>query len=275
MRGKTIVSVTSTAKRLPMLYFTLKSLERQSVKADEIRVNLSREPYLQDEGISGDVYWLEEMANVCFVENSGPYRKLLPTLAEAATGDRIITIDDDVLYGANWLELLLKTSDEFPDSIVAGTTRAFSKNRKGNYANYHRWSYCYSEACSIDLVPIGVGGVVYRKELMDTEFLFDENYRVFAPKTDDLWFKACTMKKGIPVASSPRANSESFKVQHDFGLREANLPRQNMGGFKSILVNKLRRSLYDLLCIPMSENDRAWRRICNYAGLSPNSLEKI
>ena len=268
MKGKVILSVTSTAKRLPMLYFTLKSLERQSVRADEIRINISREPYLQDEGVKGDVSWLGDGCRVSFVENIGPYRKLLPVIAEADASDRIVTIDDDVLYGPEWLESLLKTSDAFPKAIVAGTTRTFSKNRKGGFGNYHRWNHCYSEACSINLVPIGVGGVIYRKELMDTDFLFDQSFKQLAPKTDDLWFKACAMRAGTEVVSSPYANSRSFKIQHEFGLREGNVPRQNTGTVKTVLVNKFKRSVHDFLCIPLSENDRAWKRICDYAGIS-------
>lgn len=175
MTGKVIVSVTSTAKRLPMLYFTLRSLERQSFRADEIRVNLSKEPYLQDQGVRGDISWLGDRYKISFVENTGPYRKLLPSISDAASDDRIVTIDDDVLYGPGWLESLLQTSGEFPEAIVAGTARTFSKNWKGCYANYHRWRQCHSKNCSLELIPIGVGGVIYRKELLDLEFLFDEN----------------------------------------------------------------------------------------------------
>ena len=267
MKGKIILSVTSTAKRLPMLYFTLKSLERQSVRADEIRVNISRERYLQDEGVEGDVSWLGDSCTVSFVENTGPYRKLLPVISDAMEVDRIVTIDDDVLYGPEWLEALLKTSDAFPKAIVAGTTRTFSENRKGDFANYHRWKQCYSEVPSIHLVPIGVGGVIYRKELMDTDFLFDESFKQLAPKTDDLWFKACTMRAGTEVVSSPYANCNSLKIQHDFGLREGNVPRQNTGTIRAVLTKKIKRSLHDWLCIPLSENDKAWKRICDYAGI--------
>jgi hypothetical protein len=251
-----------------MLYYTLQSLARQSVKADEIRVNISREPYLQDEGVLGDVSWLGTDCTVSFVDNTGPYRKLLPVIADAADDDRIVTIDDDVLYGVGWLESLLKTSDAYPEAIVAGSTRIFSKDWRGNCANYHRWRPCYVEACSLEHVPIGVGGVVYRKKLMDSELLFDEHYLQIAPKTDDLWFKACSMRAGTPVASSPKTNSDSFTIQHNFGLREGNLPRQNTGGVKSILVNKATRTLHDWFGVPMSENDRAWKRICEYAGIS-------
>lgn len=68
------------------------------------------------------------------------------------------------------------------------------------------------------------------------------------------------------MALSPKANSDSLKIEHNFGLRESNVPRQNTGTFKNVIVNKLKRDLHDLLCIPLTDNDRAWKRICGYSG---------
>ena len=54
----------------------------------------------------------KELINVKWVPNTGPYRKLIPMLRESRPTDIIITADDDIFYGENWLPGLLKAYEQ-------------------------------------------------------------------------------------------------------------------------------------------------------------------
>jgi len=41
-------------------------------------------------------------------DNTGPYRKLIPALREAEPDDLIVTADDDIFSGRDWLQGLIK-----------------------------------------------------------------------------------------------------------------------------------------------------------------------
>lgn len=136
-----IISLTTTSVRLSVLRYTLTSLLNQSCKADQIIVNLSKDKYLIDEGVQRLPDWLKQLQEVkaikiSWVENTGSYRKLLPVYESSNDDDVIITCDDDVIYGPEWLASLLCTAEEFPDYIVCGRARVPQKTFGNRYQSY-------------------------------------------------------------------------------------------------------------------------------------------
>ena len=104
---KVIVSLTSTFERSHLLFYTIQSILKQAVKPDVTLVNLSENSYLSDSGFKTIPDWLNNpYIKINLVENTGSYRKLLPVLDFARDNDAIITADDDILYGVNWLKNL-------------------------------------------------------------------------------------------------------------------------------------------------------------------------
>jgi hypothetical protein len=68
------VSVTTTQKRLGIFYYSLFSLKRQDFNDFQIVVNISREPYLFDDGIENIPDWMVgDNIEVNFVDNIGSY----------------------------------------------------------------------------------------------------------------------------------------------------------------------------------------------------------
>jgi cellulose synthase/poly-beta-1,6-N-acetylglucosamine synthase-like glycosyltransferase len=141
MNSKIIVSITTTFSRLDMLYYSIHSLHRQTVLPNVIFVNISHDAYLMDDGIVNVPDWmrLSSLVIVNYVKNIGSYRKLLPALDFATNDDLIVTADDDVIYGKDWLKSMVAEHVNNPDKIICGSAREIKINILGRFQNYANW----------------------------------------------------------------------------------------------------------------------------------------
>jgi hypothetical protein len=108
---KIIVSFTSWVKRIHLCANVFKMMLNQTLVPDKIVLNLSIEEFPNKENdlptdlneiVSGnkdkcEIYWVEK--------NTKPYKKLIPSLLRFPD-DVIITIDDDIPYPNNFVELM-------------------------------------------------------------------------------------------------------------------------------------------------------------------------
>jgi glycosyltransferase involved in cell wall biosynthesis len=264
---KVFVSVTTTNKRLDLFFYGLQSLVRQDYEDFEIVVNLSKEAYLFDDGIESIPDWMTgENVQVNFVENTGSYRKLLPLIDNVEEDDLIITADDDVLYSENWLPQLVNEAIEHPDSIVCGGARRISRNIFGRLQNYSNWPRCATPETAMDLVPIGVFGVAYRKRLVDLDFITDVAYKEHAPTADDLWFRIASIRKNTLVHVAPEVAQCNKEMKHKKGLEQTNMfQKKEPRGFFSRAGTQLRLEFCNYLGLSPSKNDLAWNAASEYS----------
>lgn len=268
MESKVIVSCTTTLDRLKYLYHMLKTLEEQTVQPDEVVIHISSAPYLSDKGISDAPEWMTRgNFRVQETANTGPYRKLIPLLPEIGEEDLLVTADDDILFDRSWLETLLSHARERPDQLIATRARYIRRNKNGHFMNYHNWNRVYSQHSGMNILPLCGAGVVFRKSQLDLELSADTSFLSIAPTTDDLWYRALSLKKGVSVFVDPNIDASSIYLKHDEGLQELNLFKGNSGGVKNILLNKFKRSWFDLIGKPLTANDKAWRAIYHHARL--------
>ena len=241
-----IVSVTSISSRLPVLRHTLISLLDQHCKPDRIVLLLSKEPYLMDDGVSDLPHWLDAMVarrdiELQWVENTGPYRKLMPLYRTATDDDVIVTCDDDVIYGPEWLSSLMQTAKAHPNAIVCGRARRPAKNPLGRRKSYLIWQVVPLGSSGPDLLPIGIAGVVYRKPLLDPGIMLSDDYKTLAPKQDDLWFDLARRMIGATVVVSTKAEKSVHPIKAPSSLSVTNVMHR-MSQWDNIVV-----ALYDRL----------------------------
>lgn len=173
---------------------------------------LSEEPFMLDQGVRQDMLsmGLRQLAadgclDIVFVENTGPYRKLLPALRCHAGEERlIVTVDDDMIYPPHWLAGLVETYRR-RRCVVAYRCRAMAI-AAGSFLPYSKWRLLPSEPDAFGEAPpehhalftlaTGVRGILYDARFLADLDLLDE-LRALAPGQDDLAFKAATMCAGI------------------------------------------------------------------------------
>lgn len=228
-----IVSLTTTSKRLHFCRTTLISLTTQSILPKRIIINVSKEPYLRDEGIkdnsvlsiltSGIPKDLKEIIELRWVKNTGPYRKLIPTLQQADNNDIIITADDDIFYDHDWLKLLVDGFEPDNKIIHAGRVRRKRKNSFGQYTGYVYWPIIKNkEILKDDWIITYGGGAVLCRDWFSNELIGDSSYLDIAPTADDLWYSKLCQHSGLKVKVIPEVLTQLNFIQHNDGLTNHN-----------------------------------------------------
>lgn len=267
------VNLTTTFDRLDLCRAALTSLLLQSRLPDQINLWVSDGPYLRDKGIRDK----NEIASVFdyvprndlnlikvnWVENTGPYRKLIPALRAAAPEDTIVTADDDIFYGKNWLERLLDAQLEYGNAVIAARVRKKKVNFIGKETSYIFWDIVKEkQIVEEDYVVTFGGGAVLNKSMFREADIFDDAYMSVAPTADDLWYSKLLQLNGCKVIVIPELLKDLNFILHDDGLTNHNWPKA------SRFMQKLKYNLYDRTLgfwgIPVCGNDYAYRNINKY-----------
>ena len=266
---KTIISLTTISSRIDSLRFVLYALTNQSLMPDVIYVNISSESYMSDDGIKKIPEWAEEFTKKAvvfnFVENIGPYRKLNPILEIIGEDDLLIVCDDDVIYGHQWLESLVGSAKANPNSIVCARARMITKGIFGRTKSYIFWNHAVENNSQEELLPVGAGGVVYRKRLIDFEFIKNKVFKRIAPLQDDLWYRHASLITGVPVYVCTNAWNNVYPLLLPEGLYLSNTTTfsANDSVLSRFLKTKM-RYVMGYLGFSVTKNDFVWKDICKY-----------
>lgn len=197
MPGELIVSLTSYPPRFATLAYTLKSLLHQTTRPDRIVLWIA----------SSDVASLPKAVKklvgadleIRSVPDVGSYKKLVYALQEFPSAF-IATCDDDVFYGPDWLAELVAAQAGNHELITCHRAHRVRRLADGSFGPYRDWEWDVQDAKanqpSIDLVPTGVGGVLYPPGCFASDVTESERFLTLAPNADDLWFYWCARRKG-------------------------------------------------------------------------------
>ena len=232
MTQKVYVSLTTISERVRSVHETITSILSQDYPVDKVTLYISKEPFIIDKGIQDVPVELliltdaDSRFTIEYVENIGPYRKLIPCLKDHWLEDcLIITVDDDKIYDhdmiSNMVAQFKKTGEKY---IVAN--RAFVKINRllrqmceevcgvphavcqlisdeiSNKGNAQTLSYLLSN--QYDFIRIitffeGNDGVLYHPKFF-TPIVYDWELILKLAKThDDFWFKMCALINGYGV----------------------------------------------------------------------------
>ena len=112
-----VISLTTVPERIKLLKPVIKSLLDQSVKVDQIVLNIPKMCKEKPYDVPDD---LNNMCNVFTCgRDYGPGTKFFPTiLREQETNTIIIMLDDDYIYGYDFIETLLNEYEKEPESAI-------------------------------------------------------------------------------------------------------------------------------------------------------------
>jgi hypothetical protein len=193
------ISLTSIFQKQHTLTYTLLSLVSQTRLPKKIFLFLSEEPYLIDSGFRDKkithpplikVLNDNPIIEVRFVENTGPYRKLLPILQEKwdEEGAIFITVDDDCIYNNTLCETLVNSYSEH--KVCVGPRGFTPKMESFDSFDYNtRMSVC-TDISTYNFLT-GLGGILYARHMFEgvEHILFNKDiYTTYCPTADDVWF---------------------------------------------------------------------------------------
>jgi hypothetical protein len=166
-----VVSLTTIPSRIGGLEPTIKSLLAQSRKPDEIALNLPRKCLKEKCGYNIPSWLWENVSVHQCNRDYGPATKLLPTVErEKDSETRIITVDDDVIYSENTVELLTKDASKSDNRAVGIMGVIWKKEGKHDVLFIH--SEKIPNECVVDTLG-GYRGVCYKRGLIEDNIFSD------------------------------------------------------------------------------------------------------
>ncbi len=261
---KIIVSLTTISRRVNTLEYVLKSLLSQSLLPNNIYVNISKEPYLLDEGFQVVPSWLKELeiggvVVVNVVDNIGSYRKLIPLISYFEPQDYVVICDDDVIYSKNWLKDLYYEAELNPNTVVCYHAKEIKRIYNLNwFQSYIYWPFFYGKSSHNRILPIGVGGVLYKIDFFDLSRLLNYKFIDIAPSADDLWFWSSCKPDLFVLAIKPNIGNAFHTISSSVNLFEINYSQNKHNSFP--IVKKI-RSLMGWFGFQVNQNDVAFGKI--------------
>ncbi|GGB51886.1 hypothetical protein GCM10011502_26300 [Oceanisphaera marina] len=210
-----IISFTTISSRVDIVDNVVFNILNQSIEEFELRLYISKEPWLLDKGITSIPHRLEKLKKdsrfkVIYTKNTGPYRKLIPALTEFwGTKKPIITIDDDVAYPNNFLETMTHAQKIF-DCPIAFRGREITLNSQNKILPYKKWKSSNLAGASACKLPTGKDGVIYMPHHFSRDVLNINHALEIAKTADDLWFKWHTLRAGYASCLLLDALQDSF-----------------------------------------------------------------
>jgi len=115
-----IISLSSIPSRFRNIYETISSIKSQSIKPSKIILNLPKFYNRFGKLDLKEIPVIDGLEVKICESDFGPATKIIPTLKSSNPDQKIIYCDDDIIYGKNWAESLLKINQHSPDCCVCG-----------------------------------------------------------------------------------------------------------------------------------------------------------
>ena len=209
----------------------VESILNQDMSFERLVLWVSREPYLLDEGVNEPTSELAELMDrdsrfqMKWTDNTGPFRKLLPSLKEY--GGTVVTADDDTLYPTNWLRGLLRLNSIFGNAVICYRGRRIPQEVSKDGGNYKQWRRYYGLLPSFQCFPTGKDGVLYPEGSVPDYAHDEKTYQKLCPKADDIWFKAVTWANGRKAYRLPTKRKDFPMCSQVDGLFESYNIKEN------------------------------------------------
>lgn len=237
-QSNVVICLTSIPQRLPFLEGPLKSLLAQTNPAGRIRIHLPTTSMEAGGSVSVPAF-LNELNSVEIVpcNDTGPSTKLLPALSDCNPDQKLLIVDDDMIYPPNLVESLERLSDENPDLAIASSGWIVPDDFVCRFITLrsnllreppmpHKATRV-REAVEVDILQ-GYSGYLVKPRFFDLDEITDYTDAPEAARyVDDVWISAhCRARKFVFPQS--RFCFHPWKKQRLY--RATSLRRFNRGG---------------------------------------------
>lgn len=196
--GEVIVSLTTHGKRLAHAHVTIESIARGYL-ASPIVLWLDKRDF--------DAPWPVSISRLvdrglqvkCSDGDYGPHTKYWGEFREvAASGKRVVTVDDDMIYPEWFLQRLLFIGDLRSDFVVAYRAHRIEL-RDGAILPYMKWTPVDTSEASLLHFGTGVSGVLYPSSFIDYVVEQGDVFLDNCRRADDVWLHVCALRSGHPI----------------------------------------------------------------------------
>lgn len=193
-----VVSLTSYPQRFPTLHLCLESLFHQSIQPNKIVLYV----YNKDLPLPNSVIQYENQGLLIKSVNEDlkSHKKYFYAMQEYHD-DIVITVDDDMIYPPQLIEMLLSSYQRFPNAISAGRAHGIRLSDNGSLLQYLDWDWeiDYYNIPSYHLLATGVGGILYPPHCLISEVFNVSSIKKYCLYQDDIWLKCMELLSKVPV----------------------------------------------------------------------------
>jgi hypothetical protein len=230
-----IISLTSHQLRFKWLHLTIESLLEQTIIADQIILWIAEG---EMEELPQSVISLSEKIEIKGTKDLKSFKKIIPSIL-AFPNAYIVICDDDIYYPRLWLQNLIDGAQLNPNMIAAGAVHRFHATSEQQLAPYCDWSFDVQDNLarlpSQDILPIGVGGVLYPPNSLHEDTTRIELIQELCPRGDDLWLYAMSkMRNYLPIKVGKKLHPIFWP-----GTQNNGLFIENMFQHDDIAIHKL------------------------------------
>lgn len=196
--AEVIVTLTTHGRRIYEAYLAIESIMRGTIKPNRIILWLSDE-------IKGETL-PQTLLNQCkrgleirYTNDIGPYTKLIPSLREYPHA-LLVTIDDDIIYPYDALEMLLNAHVSHPFCICANRCLDVKIKKDRTLASFPTWKELETKGRISKLNFFeGLAGVLYPPGCFPEEVFDEVGFLSICPTADDIWFNCMALKNGTDI----------------------------------------------------------------------------
>lgn len=233
-----VVSLTSFPMRINKLWIVVESILHQSRRPDRVVLWLSDEEFDSIEDVPHTLRRLQSRGLDIEICNGNllSHKKFYYVFSKYPDAT-IVTVDDDVIYRDDMLEMLCQSSENFPGCVCCNRSSIYGYNSSG-LIPYSRWraNVEYVNVPRSDIFPTGIGGVLYPKGSLYKDLLNVELFMSLCPKADDVWLKAmANMNKTKTVQTPASVYALPVLYRDNITLASTNVVSGNDVQLKSVI----------------------------------------
>lgn len=223
-----ICSLTSFPARIENVWQSLETVFRQTVKADEIVLWLSKDQFGECRLPDTINKCIDRGLTLRWVEGDlRSHKKYFYALQEYSNAD-IVLLDDDLYYPEDMIEILVGLRARHPEAICAVRVHKM-RYLDGNLMPYRSWIHNYNrrgDYTDPDLFFTSGPGTLIPAGIMPEEIFNQQAFMQTCPRADDVWLNMLARRAGIPIWSNNRMNKDELTVK---GSQVVSLVKTNVG----------------------------------------------
>lgn len=198
-----VVSLTSYGRRARRnVFLTIESIAQGTHRPERVILWLDEEDLLRKPP-AGLRRLQKRGLEIRRCEDMGPHKKYYPYILENPDCTaHLVTADDDMLYPAEWLSLLVDSAEQHPDNVISLRARAISVTHneadgEPQLAAYSTWLRRESSEAGALVFPTGTSGVLYPKVVQDALREAGDGSTGPFRFVDDVWLHSKTIEAGF------------------------------------------------------------------------------